>query len=294
MDKFLIILFSFLPALTYAFIVYVIMPYKSINLRDAARFLIGGMFSIIVLKYMHVFNLDSTVLFSWVTGVIDTKDVLYQHYFYFISVALLEELAKLMTFLIFFKLMNLINKEGMHPISIMFYSGMVGLGFAISENIEYAEGSFSPFVVLWWRSAAPVLTHMTCGFFMGYWLSLSNIGPKIHNRSLFDIIIHKRKRLNKIIFGLAALFSATILHGVYNLHLELNGVKGLSGAYILIILSSLGVLFCFDNIYKLYKNKLEENNAKETPKEELNKKDFIFAHQEAIKSLEESEKEDEE
>jgi RsiW-degrading membrane proteinase PrsW (M82 family) len=185
----------------------------------------------------------------------------------------MEELSKLLAFFLFSWLITQYISTGkQHPISIMFYCGMVGLGFAVAENVHYASASMEPFNTLWWRSIAPIITHMTCGFFMGYWISLSRIGPRLYNRSLFDIIIHKRPTLSRVIYTLIGLFVATILHGVYDIHFELNGIKGLSGAYMLLILSSLGVLYCFNHIYRVYKMKLEQelNGEKATKEDDKN------------------------
>jgi RsiW-degrading membrane proteinase PrsW (M82 family) len=264
MEQLFIAIFSLLPALFYAYIVYITMPFKSINLADGFRFLIAGIFSVIILKYLSVVGLTSTLPYAIFSGDMSTKTMGYKHYQYFISVGLMEEVSKLIAFFVFANLMSWLNKDKLHPIAIMFYCGMVGLGFAVAENVHYANGAMQPFNMLWWRSIAPVLTHMTCGFFMGYWISLSRIGPRMYNRSLFDIIIHKRPVLNKVIYTMIGLFCATILHGVYDLHLDLNGISGLSGAYVLIILSSLGVLYCFNHIYIVNKNReIQETNGEE-------------------------------
>jgi len=273
MEKLFIAIFSLLPALVYAYIVYITMPFKSISLADGMRFIIAGIFSVIILKYFSILGISSTVPYKVLSGDMTDVTMGYKHYQYFISVGLMEELSKLLAFFIFAWLMNHINKETMHPIAIMFYCGMVGLGFAVAENVHYANNAMQPFNVLWWRSIAPILTHMTCGFFMGYWISLSKMSPRMYNRSLFDIIIHKREKLSRFIYTLIGLFCATILHGVYDLHLELNGIGGISGVYMLMILSSLGVLYCFNHIYKL--NKIKENqliNGEESSKEENSNK----------------------
>lgn len=270
MIKLFIAFFSLLPALFYALVVYITMPFKSISLRDGMRYLVAGVFSVIILKYFSLIGFNSTLPFKVLSGDLSGISLGYKHYEYFISVGLMEELSKLLAFFLFSWLMTKhINKEKLHPISTMFYCGMVGLGFAVAENVHYANNSDSPFNILFWRSVAPVITHMTCGFFMGYWISLSQIGPRMYNRSIFDIIIHKRPKLSRGIYTFIGLFVATILHGVYDLHFELNGIRGLTGAYMLLILSSLGVLYCFNHIYRVYKMKLEQvQNGEKTSNEE--------------------------
>jgi RsiW-degrading membrane proteinase PrsW (M82 family) len=268
-EKISILIFSLLPAIVYGWVVYITIPIKIINVTDIWRFLIAGFFSIIIMNYVHIIGLDSTSLFVSLTGS-GPKTLEYQHYHFFISVAFFEELSKMLAFFIFFYLMVNVIKEKLHPIAIMFYCGVVGLGFAVLENVSYAERSLTPFVMLGWRSVSPILMHMICGFFMGYWISLGHVGPRMYNRSYFDILVNKREKLRKFIYTFIGLFTAMILHGVYDLNLMLSGSGAITGNYILIILSLLGVLYCFKHIYNIHNKKLQTVNgeAKNNKKDE--------------------------
>lgn len=260
LEKLFILLFSLIPALIYGWVVYITIPIKTISVMDIWRFFMAGIFSIIIMNLIHSIGLDSPNLFVELTGS-GYKTYEYQHYFFFISVAFFEELSKMSAFFIFFWLMTKVIKEKLHPIAIMFYCGVVGLGFAVVENVSHASGSVAPFVTLAWRSVAPVLMHMICGFFMGYWISLGHVGPRMYNRSYFDILVNTNDKLRKRIYTFIGIFSATILHGVYDLHLMLNGNGAITGNYMLIILSLLGVLYCFRHIYSIYNKKLQTINA---------------------------------
>jgi len=168
------------------------MPIKSINLKDGMRFIIAGVFSVFIFKYFDAMGFNSTKLFVYLTGSAEGS-LSFQHYFYFISVGLIEELSKMSAFFIFFLLMTKVIHEKLHPISVMFYCGMVGLGFGVAENVHYATSSYQSFTMLGWIGVTPLLCHMICGFFMGYWISLGQMGTRMYNRSYFDIIINKRE-----------------------------------------------------------------------------------------------------
>ena len=98
---------------------------------------------------------------------------------------------------------------------------------------------------------------MVFGLFMGYWIALGKMGTRLYDKSLFDLTINKNKKLRNILFTIIGLISATILHGIYDLHLEFNGESGITGIYILLVFSVLGAYWCFQNLMRLYKIKLK-------------------------------------
>ena len=99
---------------------------------------------------------------------------------------------------------------------------------------------------------------MVFGMFMGYWISLGRLGPRIKNRSILDVIILKKEKFRRRLFTFIGLGAATILHGIYDLHLSIHGNAGISTLYMLLIMSLLGVFWCFKNINKVYQDKLKE------------------------------------
>ena len=213
--------------------------------------------SVGVLQYFRLIYPDWLNLAKNVVGPPQVNPFKYFHVYYFGQVAFIEEIAKLGIFLLFDRYRRKSQEVHDHPISTMFFVGMVSLGFAVIENIQYGVNSSDPIDTLWWRSITAVVGHMVFGLFMGYWIAMGKMGPRFHDRSLFDIIINKRKRLRNVVFTTVGLFTATILHGIYDLHIMINGLAGITGLYMLLIMSLLGAFWCFKNLNKLHKKKIE-------------------------------------
>lgn len=252
---FLIILFSLLPALVYSFVIYLTVPYKTITFKEALPYIFVGFMSVALLKYFWIvypewFNLTENII-----GRPEKDPFKFFHFFYFIQVGFIEECAKLGIFLLYegYRRRTQIVKD--HPISTMFFMGMISLGFAVIENVQYGTMSEAPLDTLWWRSITAVIGHMVFGLFMGYWIAIGRMGPRRYDRSLLDIIINKQKKFRTLFYTIIGLAAAVILHGIYDLHIELNGPKGITGLYSLLIMSLLGAFWCFRNLSDLYKRK---------------------------------------
>jgi RsiW-degrading membrane proteinase PrsW (M82 family) len=252
-----IILLSFLPAALYAFIVYVTVPYKTIKFKTGLTFLIGGFLSVgLLLYFFQIFPEWTNLAANLVNGY--QYPLHYVHIENFLQIGFIEELSKLGTF---FLIANHIKNKGdaePHPLATMFYVGMVSLGFAVIENISYGTHSITPYDTIMWRSITSVIGHMVFGMFMGYWIALGRLGVRLKNRSILDIAILKKPKLRRRLFVFIGLMAATILHGLYDLHITITGVNGISTLYMLLIMSVLGVFWCFKNLTKVHNEKLEE------------------------------------
>lgn len=215
------------------------------------NYLVGGFLSVGLLLYF--FNLFP----FWVSLTdyfFDPKlyPLHYIHFKNFIQIGLIEESFKLLTFFIIEDYRNTRKIGPDHPLATMFYVGMVSLGFAIIENVQYASHSMRPLDTLFWRSVTAVIGHMVFGLFMGYWISLGRLKPRLKNRSFIDIVVLKRDKLKRRFFVVVGLLAAIILHGLYDLHISITGNAGISSLYMLLIMSLLGVFWCFRNIIKVY------------------------------------------
>lgn len=250
MENLFIIILSFLPALLYAGLFYISSPYKILNIKKSLYFMFAGFISVGILMIIHdIFpslnTLDSDLFNPYV------KPASYLHFKFFIIVGLLEEVSKLLAFTFFDKNNNELTTKKDHPVATMFYVSMVSLGFSILENIKYAMMSTEPFNTIIARSVTAVIGHMVFGLFMGYWVSFSRLKPRLNNRSIIDIVLLKEEGGRVRLFTLVGLISATILHGIYDLHITLNGFNGLTGLYMLLIMSLLGSIWCFRNLFRL-------------------------------------------
>ncbi len=258
----LIIFFSLLPALIYSFIIYLTVPYKTIKFKEALPYIAVGFLSVGLLKSFWEIYPDWHNVALNLVGTAESNPFKFFHAFYFIQVAFIEELVKLSVFLMYEHYRRTIKEVNDHPVSTMFFMGMIALGFSVIENIQYGTNSTNPTDTLLWRGVTAVIGHMVFGLFMGYWIAMGRLGPRFHDRSLFDIVVNKRKRLRNVLYTILGFTSATILHGVYDLHLEINGPSGITEIYILLIGSLIGVFWCFKNLKKLYDKKVREIRKK--------------------------------
>lgn len=184
-------LLTFVPALTYAFIVFMSFPRKSINLRIAfLYFLMGSIAVTAVTAFQWILPGWTFKIEDFLTGLIITA---------FIQVALLEEGMKLL----FYRFTSMYRGRRPMPHAIMFYSMSIAAGFAVVENMMYAW-RFGP-DVLWIRSYSAIILHMLAGLIMGYFISLG---------------VYKRKL--KYLFQTLGLVSATFIHGLYDFNVMVS------------------------------------------------------------------------
>jgi len=208
------LLVAFLPVIAYIFIIWATTPYKSINIRTAFLYLISGLISIgIILTYFRLFpSCQDVVLFS------DMSMSLL--FFCFIQVALVEELCKLAAFSIGDRL-RIDERDYDSPIGTMFYCGISALGFAFLENVNYALTYGGEVLIL--RSVVALLVHFLCGLIMGYWVASSRLPSKVENRSFFEVILHHKPKVKKIVYYSIGVFCALILHGLYDFNIFSGG-----------------------------------------------------------------------
>lgn len=183
-------IFSTLPAIIYAFIIYI--SAKKINklsLKNSIYYIVMGLISIQVVTYIqfifpHIqdyIQSDGFTLHISSKGIEITRipTLLAIMFFAFIQVGMLEELSKLSALRIGHFVRNKKQMRKDTPYSIMFYSVMISVGFAVFENITYvmsaqyrgASGSDIQMMLLA-RSINSVILHMLCGLFMGYFIAL--------------------------------------------------------------------------------------------------------------------------
>ena len=149
-----------LPPIIYALMIYLTSQHKSINIVDGLHYVGIGAFSVIMLPFLSI------LLPDWNTDFISLNT--FQNFF--MVVAPKEELIKYLSFLILFAAKK---KKDVHPLSIMFYMGMVGLGFAMVENLQYLSAYGTE--VLKTRTFTSTIAHMLFGMFAGYWIALGRI-----------------------------------------------------------------------------------------------------------------------
>jgi RsiW-degrading membrane proteinase PrsW (M82 family) len=190
-----------LPPLFYVLLIFFTAPYKTITLGRSLVYFIGGLLSITFVEMFYAFiNIQTTSIF----------------YECFFSIAPREEISKLCAFGL---VSTIINKKDRHPVATMYYMGMVGLGFAMIENLHYVF-KFGP-VVLYTRTFTSTIAHLIFTLFMGYWVGLSQVDlRKYGNRSIFGVLMFKYKKIRRCIYILIGLLCAIAFHGLWNFNLS--------------------------------------------------------------------------
>lgn len=180
-------LFTFLPALVYAVIVYMSFKKDTISWKSSfLYFMMGAMSGIAVMTLQWIFPNLHNELFG------PDRFVLSYFIMCFIQIALIEEGMKMF----FFGLTNSYRTMLPKPGGIMFYCMSVSAGFAVQENLMYVMRYGDD--VLLPRAFSAIILHMLTGIMMGYFITLG-----IYNKK-------------KILYSLIGLIVATIYHGLYD------------------------------------------------------------------------------
>lgn len=257
-----------LPSLIYSFIIYVSAPYKTISFKKGLNYLLGGSIAtVFLLMFMNSFPYWSGISYKVFNPILEPLEFL--HFKNFIEIALLEETLKFSAFLFITK--SSYKDSHDHPIGTMFYTCMTSLGFAIVENVLYGVNSDDPENILMWRSVTSVIGHMVFGLFMGYWIAVGRLGIRLRNRSLLDILVLKNIEIRNKFFGAIAVITATIIHGMYDLELSINGDKGIVTIYIILLTLLFLSFFCSLHVNNLYIEGIKNNGKKKKNKAKKDK-----------------------
>jgi RsiW-degrading membrane proteinase PrsW (M82 family) len=237
-----------IPPLIYALIIYLTAPYRSVSFKNGLLFMMGGVVSITLIHTIYLL----------IPSLIASTSTLNESSFlkYFFRVALLEELVK---YIMLVTIMKFINKEGLikHPFRYMFYFALVGLGFAVIENMTYVRMYGEE--VLYIRTITSTIMHMIFGMIFGYWIGLSKIyKSKFENRSVFGVITNKHKKLKVFIYTLIGFLSALTYHGMYNYNLVTSEESSKIISMIIIVLGLLSCKLLANNLNTQWKNRMKK------------------------------------
>jgi RsiW-degrading membrane proteinase PrsW (M82 family) len=218
-----------LPPIIYAGIIYLTSPYKSIDIKRGLYHIMAGFTSVFILSIIHL------VIPSW-----DSSSIDFFNTFFFIAPK--EELVKLLMFL---ALGGIVSRKDEHPVATMFYMGMIGLGFALVENIQYVMMYGEQ--VLLTRIFTATIAHMLFGIFMGYWIAKGNIDNGRGNRSVFGVLMAKNQDLKRYIYIFLGWMAAVGYHGLWNYNLMIStqaypGFSDISSTPIMIMLIFFGLV----------------------------------------------------
>jgi len=228
------------PPLIYVLVIYLTSPYKSISITKSLKYFIGGILSIPILTIINLLLPYGDDYFGS------------EFTFYFFEVGPHEEIAKFISYFIIYKMLGRDEEE--HPIGTMFYMGMIGLGFAMIENVSYFY-RFGEFVLIT-RTFTSTLAHMLFGMFTGYWISLSKVKiNKYNNRSVFDIFMASNPKIRGFVYSFIGLLCGVGYHGLWNYSLSTSGKASGSIMILMLFIGLLGAKFASNNL----RNKKIEN-----------------------------------
>lgn len=174
---------SFIPSALIGYFSYRKFSTEKFNRGLFAKLLICGALAVI----------PGVIVIAFSTGAVGNG--IFSRYLIkpFMAVALIEEILKLTVISLVLYRSRYFNtiEEG------ILYSIAVALGFAFGENIIYLTGSSAAWELILSRSLTAVPLHAICGAYMGFFTGLAKREEK--------------KQTGK------ALFSAVLIHGIYNI-----------------------------------------------------------------------------
>lgn len=240
---------AILPAAIYSFIIYLSTPYRSVKFIKSLKFLVIGLVSPIIVLSLHF------IFPNWGHEV-SINRIFSTMFMAFIQVALLEELAKFVTF----KFSESLHKETIYPTTTMFYACMASTGFAVFENVHYLSSMYSfwePLInvgiydqadqsimgLLKVRAFSAIILHMICGIFMGYFIALGRMNTNIENPSVINLFLKRHTRIKRLIYSSFGIAVAILYHGLYDWNLFVDNNPDSLFFLILIICSGLLISF---------------------------------------------------
>lgn len=181
-----LIMMTFIPAI----IIYLLLRSNKLRPQPWYLTLLALMTGIITVSTAFVFNLYASDILGW-ARMDASATKLYLNLDAMYGVGLVEEAIKIIFIILFIRQ----NKKCHAPYDGVIYGALIGLSFAIVENMM---PRYSTSIL---RLFTSVPLHMSCGVIAGYFLSISTINK---NKS------QKRKQ------DYLAFFIPAIVHGTYN------------------------------------------------------------------------------
>jgi len=209
------LLIAFVPVVIYILMIWATAPWKSIDIKKAFSHFLIGIISVGIVLTIHR-------IFPEITKPNDSFSMASSFLiFSFLQVALVEEIAKFLSFIVGERVRGLEDVVYDRPFSTMFYCGITHLSFAFIENVNYAIIYGTNVLLI--RSVISMLVHFLCGLMMGYWIAKGRTVTKIKNRSFSEILFMKKPHIKKWIYYSVAVFTSVFIHGLYDYNIFTNG-----------------------------------------------------------------------
>ncbi len=254
-------LFCIIPCLIYIYIIWLSTPFNSVSLRGGVKYINGGFLSafLVLISSILIPIVNKQFFLDYSNPIISMDEIqfaptlLTEFISAFFQTALIEELSK---FAIFYIILHFLTKDKneINPISIMFYTMLIGAGFSMNENVLYLiRYDITAGDTILVRSFSAVLLHMVVGLSMGYFIALSKMNISENNHSEFSIWMNINAKYRKIIYIIFGILSATIIHGLYDFDLAIQWGYNMP----IIIIGLVYAYFIFRDLKKKYLKELE-------------------------------------
>jgi len=266
-NNLLLLLFAVLPAIIYSLLILYKAPNGIVKKKPMWSYLVFGILSIQILKTIHFLfphihkHIETIPVFHDLGGKIATTEeptIWAIFVFAFFQVAFFEELSKWFALRVGNAVRGDTRDGKDSPFSVMFYSVMIAVGFAVFENMYYVGRALwgdlqgvDPNEMLLVRSLNSVIVHMLSGLFMGYFIALGRGCKNIFKHAGYTIL---------------GLLAATFFHGLYDFNLmkphtmdeyiDIFGIQFHANNNLLIIVGLTIAYFMAGHLSKIsYKNK---------------------------------------
>lgn len=201
MNSIYLLLSAAVPGFLWLLLIYLTIPYKSTDIKSASKFFVAGaaatsfisVFLLLCPGYYHIELTQDLDIFRMA----------------FARIAPLEESIKIGLFVWIASAI----KVKQHPSALLAYGAVLGLGFAVIENIGYAAAYGNGVAIT--RAFTATVLHVGCGITFA-WFYLLSIYHKSWNRNRMDIYFSKHPKIRLYVYQALGLFACVFVHGYYD------------------------------------------------------------------------------
>ncbi len=218
-----LLLSTLIPGIIWVLIIWLTIPHSTTSFKSFFRFFLYGVISAALIPYFYRvfpgYSFEMTELDS---------DILTDA---FLRIAPLEEILKCLCFVM---ACSTIPRNS-HPTIYLGYGGVLGLGFAVLENLEYGIRYGHDVAAI--RSCTSSVLHVGCGIAFSWFFSLG-LCIKKWSRNRLDLIFRKFSILKIITYCLIGLLFCIFTHGYYDYVLMSDQPQGNAFFVLFILIAS--------------------------------------------------------
>lgn len=213
-DYISILLATLIPGIIWVFVIWITIPHTSTSFSKFVQFFLFGVISVGGVVYFD------RIFPGFYSSVLPVTSDIGAVSLNFLRTAPLEEVMK---FLSFFLMSSLLIGRSGHPSSYLAYGAVLGLGFAVIENIGY--GVVYGYNVALMRSLTSSIMHVGNGIILSWFYAMGQI-RSTWSRNRMDLIFRKFPVFKAISYSMSGLFCCIMIHGYYNYIIFIESPSG--------------------------------------------------------------------